>query len=272
MNWLKRKRGARRPSATRTGRLQTKPSVLQNQRVSPRVRKKGLAPKVDTAPAVRVPSRRRESPGQPFMVRALEKGLILAAGAVLVFKHVRVTLRTWMDKGRETVQRLRPPPEDRGTPPADDPLIPVDRKTWTAAVDPPAQRPAATAEEKPQTVTGPVAGPHEPERLEPAGFDTESHAEPAGFDESTDFVAPMDGRVEPELDLDPDPDPLAGLKAAGLGTAAESDDPLVQPSREDVEIFKMTTLEVEEEGLPEEELEDQAGALRSMLSNISNKS
>ena len=102
------------------------------------------------------------------------------------------------------------------------------------------------------------------------------------MDESADLDAGTDGRIEPDLDAPFDgetEEPVrtggglaSGPDVTGLKVGLVVDDTVLPVLREEVEGSKMAVLEDEEHDLPEEELVDQAGALRSLLANNQGKS
>lgn len=211
MSWSKPKSSARRISALSKNegrRRPVKPSVLDNQRVQPRVRNKLVSKKTESN-TPRLFSRRSGAAYQYFARGALEKAFLLLAGLSIVIKSGLDFLVDLLLSGRELFVRMK-----------------SDDYTFDE-------------EEMP-----------EGDRLEP--------------------------EMDPELDLGADSvlEPNIDLGTYFENEKSEEDvnwDSRSEVPREDIERSKMTVLENEEEDLPDELLEDQAGALRSLFSGDASK-
>ncbi|MBF0428170.1 MAG: hypothetical protein HQL94_04545 [Magnetococcales bacterium] len=200
-NLNKRKQGARWsaivriPERTSGGR----PSVLAQQKVERRVRKKTQESVCEErTPCVReVPRRRAVALSvHPLGMRLLEGGVVLAAGISLIVKNGISHLAGWIRDGRERV--------------------------------------SGSDEEKYASWE------------EDVGEESEEGIWEGGDVERTGNGVTKSLRVAENLSMLP---PL--------------------PLREEVEFNKVQLLDAEEDGLPEEELDDQAGALRARLSDPS---
>ena len=283
MSWFNRKQTPRRVPGSRPvgGRPLPKPSVLENQKVSPRPRKKPASPvKVDNQSVVRATAHRRVGGTElPLMVRLLENGLIMAAGVSMAYKRARVVVGALVDRGQDLLERIQALRR------RDDAMTPDSSRSeegdgWRDDRQPAEsgwrddRQPAESGwrDAEPLGTDGRLEGSLEPDgrgRLE-------------GLDESADLDAGTDGRIEPDLDAPFDgetEEPVrtggglaSGPDVTGLKVGLVVDDTVLPVLREEVEGSKMAVLEDEEHDLPEEELVDQAGALRSLLANNQGKS
>ncbi len=224
MNLNKRKLGARwnglervtERSVERVGR----PSILDNQKIERKSpgRLQNIQPetgRTERSTVMRESVRRRPTVAtNPFGVRLLEEGVVLAAGLSLILKNGIGHIAGWIRDGREKVSGFGsgPRPWDHEA---------LDARPWD---------------------------PEEP---------VEEGDEPIwrGEMETMDAMpVRMIGRAIPRDSFQEE----------------ESDDAsLESPLRQEVERNKVQKLDAEEDGLPDELLEDQAGALRARLTDAS---
>lgn len=207
MSWTKLKPARRIPSTRsadeRRRRGSGKPSILQNQKVYRRVRKKIATSKIENEPQARSTHTPSTGFSSSFMIRILEGVLILAAATSMAAKSLFELTKRWWGDGMEAAKQVR----------------------WT-----PNNQHDETREE----------------RLEPA-------LENDGNDHWYSDPGLAD---DPTIPLNGDDTPFLEEEAAATENFF----------REEVEKKKITHLEIEEEGISEEALEDQASALRAKIS------